>query len=57
MVPGVVTFVRLLEEHVRANAIEEMAASLAAFEVSKLEAAKAGLIGAASLVFENDTID
>ena len=52
--PG--TFLRLLNEYVLNNSIAEMAASIAAFEVSKLEADKAGLIGAAGLVFEHDKI-
>jgi predicted NBD/HSP70 family sugar kinase len=49
-------FVRLLEEHVRHYGIWEAVRSLRFFGMSTLEVDKAGLIGAAALVFQRGNI-
>jgi len=48
------SFIKLLEQHVRAHAIGEAVRSLRSFETSRLEVDKAGLIGAAALVFARE---
>jgi glucokinase len=45
-------FVRLLQEHVYARGIAEAVKSLELFEMSRLDVDRAGLIGAAALVFQ-----
>ena len=46
------TFIRLLETHVRTHAIGQAARSLRAFETSRLDVDKVGIIGAAAMVFQ-----